>query len=277
MSQTVKFLCWNVENFHSDHNRVSAVVDTIAQQSPDVFALFEVKGRQVFWDMINQMPNYQFKITESESVPEILIGIKSNFSSFVTQKNELNSKVPSLRPGALATLHINEKLLSFLFLHLKSFPEPRSWGLRDDMFGHVTSLKRTLDREMQNGLVSNFIALGDLNTMGMAAKYNDELDIDGPQELSFVDQRMQHRNNGMVRLSKTHDETWWNGKDNWSPSDLDHVYAANHLDFNDQTGGAKIGVKGWVEESTVTKRKNWINRMSDHCMLVGEVKLNSLN
>lgn len=274
---TIKFLTWNVENFHADRQRVPRVVQFVAEQEPDVFSLSEVKGHQVFWSMVEMMPDYHITITESESIPEILVGVRNDRMSFVTQRNELNSKVPTLRPGALATLKLGEKLLSFLFLHLKSFDEPRSWGLRDDMFGHITSLKRTLDSQMPSGLKSNYLALGDLNTMGMQARYNNQLDIDGTQELGFIDQRMGHGNNGMRRLVKTHDKTWWNGKSNWQPSDLDHVYAAEHLSFRQFSNGSEVMVSGWVEETRTAAQKRWIDRMSDHCALIGEVELSSLN
>lgn len=277
MSKNIKFLTWNVENFHADEVRVPRVVKYVADQKPDIFALSEVKGRQVFRSMVNMMPKYHITITESLSVPEILVGVRSNITSFVMQRNELKSKVPTLRPGALATLKLGGKLLSFLFLHLKSFDEPRSWGLRDDMFGHITSLKRTLDREMTSGQKANYIVLGDLNTMGMAAKYNDQLDIDGAEELGFIDKRMEHSNNGMRRLTKSHDMTWWNGKDNWKPSDLDHVYSADHLSFKTSASDAEVTVAGWVEKEGLTAQKKWIDEMSDHCALIGQVEISSLN
>ncbi|MHC4109320.1 MAG: hypothetical protein ACYSTY_14685, partial [Planctomycetota bacterium] len=115
----------------------------IAAKNPDVFGLYEVKGAAVFNAMMAKMPGYAFSITESPGVPEILVGVRNNLTSFVTQRDELQSKVPTLRPGALATININAVNYSFLFLHLKSFPEPRDWGLRDDMFQHVASLKRS--------------------------------------------------------------------------------------------------------------------------------------
>jgi hypothetical protein len=79
------------------------VVEFIAARNPDVFALYEVKGRQVFADMVAKMPDYHITITESESLPESLVGVRNRFFSFVTQRKEIASRVASLRPGALAT------------------------------------------------------------------------------------------------------------------------------------------------------------------------------
>ena len=235
-----------------------------------MFAIYEVKGAAVFQAMITKMPSYAFTITESDGVPEILVGVRNNLSAFVTQKDTLQSKVPTLRPGALATIVKNGTNYSFLFLHLKSFPAPRDWGLRDDMFSHVASLKRALDKAAPANQKANFLALGDINTMGLSAPYNNDSDFDGTKELEYVDKRMEATVTGMRRLSKTHHNSWWNGKDTWEPSALDHVYAAKHMTFK-TFSGAEVEVTGWVEETTKAKQKAWISKFSDHSMLYGEI------
>ncbi|MEL7490507.1 MAG: endonuclease/exonuclease/phosphatase family protein [Pseudomonadota bacterium] len=272
MAKILSFLSWNVENFSNKRARVDRVVDQIANENPDVFALYEVKGAAVFSAMVEKMPNYHFTITETanSALPEILVGVRNSLTSFVTQRDELQSKVPTLRPGALATITKEGQNYSFLFLHLKSFDGPRDWGLRDDMFAHVSSLKRKIDKITPNNRKANFVALGDINTMGMDPSYNDKINLDGAQELAFVDKRMGAKINGMRRLEKTHAQTWWNGKDNWEPSSLDHVYAAEHLTFK-KFGAAEVAVKGWVEETTASKKKAWIEKFSDHCLLYGEL------
>lgn len=270
MAKVLSFLSWNVENFHNDSNRVNDVVDLIASKDPDVFGIFEVKGAAVFQAMTTRMPGYAFTITESPGVPEILVGVRNNLTAFVTQKDELQAKVPTLRPGALATITIGPDNYSFLFLHLKSFADPRDWGLRDDMFQHVASLKRALDKLIPDNQDANFVALGDINTMGMKAAYNDDLDITGAQELGFVDQRMTANINGMRRLSKTHENTWWNGKPKPGPSALDHVFVSKHLQFL-TFGAAEIEVSGWVDKATDSDKTDWINKFSDHSLLYGEI------
>jgi len=269
MAKILSFLSWNVENFHNQKERVDRVVQLIADHNPDVLGLYEVKGKDVFAAMVAKMPNYVFSITESPGVPEILVGIRNGLSGFVTQKDELQSKVPTLRPGALVTITLGNEGYSFLFLHLKSFPDPRSWGLRDDMFAHVAKLKRAIDKRLPRGEKANFIALGDVNTMGMRPAYNDQLDIIGAQELSFVDQRMSAAVNAMRRLSKTHDETWWGGGDT-PPSDLDHAFAADHLKLR-SFGGAELKVVGWVDKRTAAEKCKWISDYSDHSLLYGEI------
>lgn len=269
MAKILSFLSWNVENFHNDPPRVDRVIDLIVDQDPDVFGLYEVKGSAVFNAVTQKMPGYTFSITESAGVPEILVGTRNTFSAFVTQKDTLQSGVPTLRPGALATVQAGGESYSFLFLHLKSFPAPRDWGLRDDMFSRVASLKRAIDKAVPGG-DANFIALGDINTMGLKAPYNDVSDMTGADELAFVDARMDANHTRMRRLSKSHHESWWNGKDNWDPSALDHVYAAKHLNFAN-FGGSEIRVTGWVNEPTTPKKKKWIDEFSDHSLLYGEI------
>ncbi len=232
--------------------------------------MYEVKGSAVFDAMVTKMPSYSFSITESPGVPEILVGVRNNLTAWVTQKDELQSKVPTLRPGALATIQIGLERYSFLFLHLKSFPNPRDWGLRDDMFQHVASLKRTLDKRAPGGQKANFVALGDVNTMGLNAAYNNQSDLTGEDELGFVDKRMTANVNGIRRLSKTHHETWWNGKNTLPPSALDHVYASKHMKFK-KFAGKEVEVSGWVGEPTKAKKKAWISKFSDHSILYGEI------
>lgn len=271
MAKILSVLSWNVENFHNDSTRVNDVVDQLVQKNPDVFGLYEVKGAAVFNAMVAKMPNYSFFVTESPGIPEILVGHKNSVSVFVTQRDEIQSKVPTLRPGALATVHINGINYSLLFLHLKSFPGPRDWGLRDDMFQHVANLKRALDKLVPAGQKANFVALGDVNTMGMKAAYNNVLDITGAQELGFVDNRMSANVNGMRRLPKTHDNTWWNKKDKPGPSSLDHVFASEHMNFKKFSGNAEVEVIGWVNETSDARKKAWIDKFSDHSMLYGEI------
>ena len=138
------------------------------------------------------------------------------------------------------------------------------------MLQHVASLKRTLDKFPPANKKANFVALGDLNTMGVQPAYNNVTDFDGAQELAFVENRMSAAVNGMKLLTKTHTKTWWNGKDNWQPSNLDHIFAADHLQFK-SLSGADIEISGWVDKTTDNARKNWIDKFSDHALLYGEI------
>jgi len=272
MAKVLSFASWNVEHFAGQPERVARVVGLLNEVDPDVFALYEVKSNSVFGALMNGMPSHAFSITENTTnamATETLVGVRRSIQHFVTQREEFKSKVPSLRPGALATLRKGERDYCFLFLHVKSFDDPRAWGLRDDMFAHAASLKRALDKKAGPGKQGNLLILGDLNTMGLNPSYNNVSGIDGDQELSFLEKRFKSVK--MKLLPKTHPQSWWNGSDNWEPSALDHVFASNHLDFK-SFGDANIQVRGWPEIDSKSGQKSWISQFSDHALLYGEIK-----
>ncbi|KAA9131990.1 endonuclease/exonuclease/phosphatase family protein [Marinihelvus fidelis] len=271
MAKLYSFASWNVEHFSGEPGRVARVVDLLKEVNPDVFALYEVKSGSVFGALMDGMPTHSFSITENTTNPlatETLVGVRRSIQHFVTQREEFKAKMPSLRPGALATLRKNGVDTCFLFLHVKSFDYPLAWGLRDDMFKHAASLKRTLDKLSGDGENGRLLVLGDLNTMGLSAAYNDVSDIDGAQELAFLEKRF--RAVDMRLLSKTHPDSWWNGRDNWAPSSLDHVFASEELSFK-TFDGADIRVHGWPEKNTLTQKRAWIDNFSDHALLYGEI------
>jgi hypothetical protein len=270
MAKIFSFAWWNVRHFSGKPERVGRVVGLLREKNPDVFAIFEVQGKQVFEELMQAMPTHSFFITENtvQSDMEILVGTRNTIQSFVTQREEFRSMVPTLRPGALATLRIGGLDYALLFIHPKSFDEPRDWGLRDDMFKHVASLKRTLDRGAAAGETARFICLGDLNTMGMSAAYNEKSDLTDAEEIRFLERRMKSVT--MRRLSKTHEATWWNGKETQPPGSLDQAFADASLNFG-QIGGKDIQVFGWPEKPTLTEKLAWIAAFSDHALLYGEV------
>ena len=271
MAKILSFASWNVEHFRGDASRVDRVVDLLKSKNPDVFALYEVYGKQVFNSLMNKLGTHNFFLTENtkEYDMEILVGFRKSLNVFITQREDFRSKVPTLRPGALATIRKSGEDYSFLFLHAKSFPDPRSWGLRDDMFKHAASLKRKLDK---NAAPNNakFVCLGDLNTMGLNAPYNNISDLSADKEIEFLTKRFKAVD--MNRLDKTHEISWWNGSDKYEPgSKLDHVYADENLNFKSFSNGAEVEVVGWPEESTKAQKKKWIDDYSDHALIYGEI------
>jgi len=267
MAKLFSFASWNVEHFNGNTNRVKRIVTFLKDAGPDVFAIFEVEGKYVYDDFVTQMPAYNFFITEDRSRMETLIGVRGNKTAFVTQRQVFKSSIPTLRPGALASLRINNTNYAVLFLHIKSSPEPRSWGLRDDMMGHVINLKKALDKKDGTAQGANFLCLGDLNTMGMNLTYSDN-DVSGAEELARYEKRLAKRN--LRLLKKTHGATWWGGTATYAPSNLDHVFASTHLKFK-QFSGADVAVLGWPEKSTDAQKKTWISKYSDHALIYGEV------
>ena len=269
MAKIFSFASWNVEQFANDPDRIEENVQFIKHSNPDVFAIFEVVGKDVFSHFIKLMDTHNFFITEDFSSMETLVGVNRRLTAFVTQRQKFKSEIPTLRPGALVTLTIDNDYYSILFLHMKSMDDPRSWGLRDDMIGHVINLKKALDSNIDDpDLDANFICMGDLNTMGMNLTYSDK-DMDGSDELERYVKRLKRQN--IKLLKKDFPNTWWNGIGSTDPpSDLDHVFASDTPKFT-KLCQTTIAVKGWPEKNTPAKQTEWIKKHSDHAMLYGEV------
>jgi len=281
MAKAFSVASWNVKHFGATSKKtkkpkksVKPIVEYLANQKADVVAIYEVVGKNLFKDAIKAMPSHQFVITEGDQTQEILIGINKKHSFFFTQKDEFKSDKSSLRPGALLTLIVDGQQYPVLFLHLKSSSVPNGYGLRDDMFGRVLDLRKLLDAAHKSqGFAgrSNFIFLGDLNTMGMDISYSDS-DISGGEEIEQLRKRLQSSSVEMNIASKTSDLTWWPGtSERYEPSNLDHVAYANHLDLK-QLNGKDVAVRGWVDENTKAKKNAWAKKYSDHALLYFEVQ-----
>jgi hypothetical protein len=269
MAKAYSLASWNVEHFRNPDSRVDRVVDfLVALGPPDVFALYEVEGKEVFDALVTKMPGYTFHITEGPEVQEILVGVSSEFTAFFTQRLEFNEGIQFLRPGALLTLTIDEKQYPILFLHTKSGNEPLGLGLRDDMFRRALEFKHVLDRVA--GGVANYLFLGDLNVMGMEYTYLRDRDIDAAEELEKMRRFADGR--GMKLLTKDEPATWSNGSaSSIPPSDLDQVVAAEHMEFKG-FGDARVQVSGWPKEPTAAAQDKWIAEYSDHGCLYLEVQ-----
>lgn len=279
MAKAFSVLSWNIEHLKDKQpNRIKAVVETIKNEKPDIFAIYEVEGKSVYNALFDKMPKYTFHITEGRQTQEILVGVKNNISAFFTQKVTFKTGNPSLRPGALLSIKVSNVYYSLLFLHLKSLTKPVGLGLRDDQFKRVGKLKKKLDKQMSNNKRANFIALGDFNTMGMDYR-GKKHDIPAGAEL---DKDFRIKSIKMRRLSKTTPNTWSNGSgSSYSPSNLDHVVASDHMTFNTwdnknpvnepdnifAADKSEVDVRGWVDENTLSKQDAWINKFSDHSYL----------
>lgn len=277
MAKAYSLLSWNVEHFkvRSDGDskaRLQRIVSTIKSENPDVFALYEVEGKEVFTELITHFPSYSFHITEGTQVQEILVGVRGNISAFFTQKLEFKSSQETLRPGALLTLTIDSVHYPILFLHLKSFDDPRSFGLRDDMISKAIKFASKLKTGNQN---ANYLFIGDLNTMGLDYYFDRDISVD--LELKKSD-TYASRYYDMVRLPKTYANSWWNGSgSSYDESPLDHCYAARHLSFKlfankSGTGKSPVDVRGWADKPTTAEKDQWIADYSDHCYLYLEVQ-----
>ena len=90
-------------------------------------------------------------------------------------------------------------------------------------------LKKTLQGAAAPGKPVNYLFLGDLNTMGMEDLFK-EYNILPEIELKKIDAIAKKRK--MRTLTKSRPHPWSNGsKSRYKPSYLDHVVAADHLQF----------------------------------------------
>ena len=264
MAKAFSVASWNVEHFGATNKGqdkpkkpIGPIFDFLASQNADIVAVYEVVGKIVFDEVVKKMPNYQFHITEGPQTQEILVGVKKKFTSFFTQKTGFKSGAAMLRPGALLTLVINGENYPLLFLHLKSLSVPKGFGLRDDMTERTIKFRKTLnkvDAAAGGTGQSNFIFLGDLNTMGMNLTYSKK-DITGKEEIERLQKRLAHKKVKMNILDKSKAATFWPGTNSkYKPSNLDHVVAADHLNFK-KFGAFNVDVRGWVDEPTDSKKR----------------------
>lgn len=268
MAKLFSVASWNVEHFKDDTSRVARVVKFLNDQKPDVLALYEVEGKTVFTQLTQQMPNYQFHITEGPQTQEILVGVRGTLSAFFTQKLEFKAGNTFLRPGALLTVTLGGSPHTLLFLHTKSANSPVGLGIRDDMFQRAVEFRKTLDKAAPGGR-ANYLFLGDLNTMGM--KYPFQKSIDATVELQKLDADAAKKK--MRRLPKSKPATWWNGPGgSIAPSDLDQVVASDHLKFKRFDSNAEVDVRGWASLATDAEKKVWIQDYSDHSLLFFQVE-----
>ena len=271
MAKAFSVASWNVEHFGDEKTayKIGPVVKYIANQKADVVAVYEVKSNRVFRPLIKAMSGYQFHITEGPQMQEILIGIRRGVTAYVTQKLQFKAGQSTLRPGVLVSVYVDGVFYPVLFLHLKSSPDPKGFGLRDDMIRRAFRFRGTLDKVAGGSGKANYIFVGDLNTMGLDYSYKKH-DISAPDEIKEVERRAPYRR--MKVLTKNAPYTWWNGtQSEYEPANLDHVVAAEHLRFR-SFGGAEVDVRGWPKEPTDAKKDAWIAKHSDHALLFFEVQ-----
>jgi exonuclease III len=265
---------WNVEHFKNVGATNEERVAFIVEQDPDILAIYEVEGADVWRELMAGLPGYSFFITEGQNAQEILLGTRSGLTAFVTQKIEFQSRDAFMRPGALLTVRVDKVDYTLLFLHVASMPAARGFGLRADMIERAFDFKvGVLDKLTENK--TNFIFLGDLNTMGLDYVYGRvgtqrklrHARVEARQEVGRL--RFLAEESGMRLLEKTHDVTWRDG--GRRRSNLDHVVASAPLKFK-KFGGAEVDVRGWPQLADDAEQKLWISRFSDHALLYFEVQ-----
>lgn len=276
MAKAFSVASWNIEHFGArDKNKskpkkaLEPILRFLRDNEADIMAIYEVRSHIVFLPLLKAFPNHQFHITEGPQSQEILVGVRRTLSAFVTQKLTFKSGQPELRPGMLVTPHVDGQFYPILFLHLKSMPDPKGFGLRDDMMRRAYDFRKTLNAMSEDGR-ANYIFAGDLNTMG-SDYISKNKDISGEEEIKELSRRGKYKDMNLLEKNFSATYVHINKSNVEMSSNLDHVVAAEHLAFR-QFSGKSVDVRGWPQEETVTKRKAWVNAHSDHALLYFEVQ-----
>jgi hypothetical protein len=258
---------WNVKHFKSNQARIDLAVSFLKKQDPDVFALYEVLGKDVFTEMVSNFPGYTFQITEGKTSQEILLGVRNTLDVFITQKLEYTSGTTHISPGLLATIMHDGSVYPMLFINLNSAPTAQGLGLRHEMMQRAFKYRGKLDKLAweQGDAKVNYIFLGDMDIMGMEHPYGKS--IDPYIELRKWDDEECKKYN-MRRLSKTHGLTY-RSCDGTVEGDYDQVYASEHLKFT-KFDKSEVDVRGWITEPEETQ-KEWREKFSPHSLLYFEV------
>jgi exonuclease III len=271
MAKAFSVASWNIEHMKDADPRNAARMQFLAEQRPDVLALYEVEGKEVWREVMAAFPKYSFFITEGQNTQEILLGVGPRVTGFLTQKVEFAGRNAYMRPGAFLTVRAAGTDYSLLFLHVASDDDPRGFGLRADMIDRAIRFRATLDAAA--GGRANYMFLGDLNLMGMDFEHGREpggriqrVRVTAQLEVSRLgfaaaDARMRV-------LPKTRTATWRSAS---MSSDLDWVVAADHLKFRKFAGGNEVDVRGWPA-LPVAEQVQWTRDFSDHGLLYFELQ-----
>ncbi len=282
----LKILSWNVEHFKA--NKQEQIAKIIKDYNPDVFGIYEVEAASIYEFMKTHFPKYTIFITKGQQLQEILIACKNKFDSImITQKDEFKSGNKSLRPGAFLTFNHphNDQQYNFLFLHTDSGTTAVDFGNRTEMFRHAYNLKRKIDYTYD--IKSNFIMLGDLNTMGMKypRPYVADNIVTTLDELKYLDFHA-NRSSGSKRHKKLKPflrrltkpaGTYFSHT--YGISDLDHIVASDHLTFTqqsnfDEDGEFDIKLDGWRKYiGNDVQLDKFLEEISDHCLLYCELEV----
>lgn len=285
------FASWNVEAFRGDDpKRVEAMCAWLAYAHPehkpvDVFAIMEVEGLNLVDFAPRYFPEYDFHLTDGVQNKEIIIGVRRGAFAQVsyTQRREFKAGNAYARPGSLVSVrpHGQDQFVHLLYLHAPAMSDPDGFGARMTTFENVGKLKAAFDkgeRAIQKNAVAEaqFIVLGDLNTAGLCYPTNRVGDrrVTSEDEIAALPSLT-----GLNLAAKSFDRTWTNTR---MMSDLDHVLVSNAVQLRtlgerdpDGDGVAEvkpyyIRVRGWPELAD-KKRDAFIDNISDHALLVGEV------
>ena len=170
MTKAFSVASWNVKNFKSNQARVDRAISFLKKQDADIFALYELSGKDVFLELVNQFSGYSFQITEGKSAQKILIGIRDSLDTFITQKLEYTSGSNFYCPGLLVTVIRDSRIYPLLFMNIDSEPTIQGMGQRNEMMLRAFKYREKLNKlAWEMGDANGRIGLIDMLTAGTAS------------------------------------------------------------------------------------------------------------
>jgi len=270
MPKSLKFISWNIKHFSGRaSDRLDGVVQYLKKVDADIISLYEIKGSKIFGLLAQLMPGYSWMTTAGAQSQEILVGVREGLGTIgFEQTDSFKARNNFLRPGLLTNIKLpSGDIFTFLSLHLKSHADYQALAVREEQFAALYSLSKKLKAK---GI--KLIAMGDLNTMGLALPYGHGFDTAAEFEMK----KRKISNAGLKLCSKDWDHTWTPSKNSdYDQADLDHVLAHEDVDFIPQgKNGAAIAVDWPSNYSPRSARSTWYrDTMSDHAPIIGAVHI----
>jgi hypothetical protein len=273
------FASWNVEHFRGGAARLTKVANFIKSAHPggkpvDIFGILEVEDVNMTVLIQDHFQDFDFYLTDGAESQEIMIGVRRGVfdqKAFV-QKREFRAGNDRLRPGAFLSVRQGAKWWHLLYLHTDSGVDADAFGNRFNMFNNVRKMKDALDKKEQQvsgdpQAEARLLVMGDFNTMGLQYPQPRKANV----RIAASDEIAElPRFAGLRVASKTHAMTWTGSA---GDSDLDHVMVTAPVKLKSLGAGPpvkEVCVTGWVGLAGA-KKKAFLDEISDHCLLVGEV------
>lgn len=271
----IRVLFWNIENYRGDNeDRTRAAVEHIRAFDPHIVGFSEIGSKRAIRNlMMEELPEYDFGVTDGIQAIELMAGWKQGVfqQAIYTQRREFKAGHSGQRPGALLSVKHDGSFINLLFLHTDSGRKSTDYENRREMFGKISSLRRSLN-EIEGGL-ARFVVMGDLNTMGRNAMPGED-EISSEKEIEDLTRFMAR--GGMTLQEKSAPKTFLQYKDDGTvefETDLDHVISSDVTPLRDIAGGKKVKVRGWNELTTDAERIDWTENLSDHASIEIEIDL----
>lgn len=142
MTKAFSVASWNIEHFQDGDPDNPERIGFLAEQRPDVLAVYEAEGKEVWRESSTGClaTRLHHRGPERTGDPP---RVSPDITAFVTQKVEFQSRDHFMRPGALLTVRTESDDYTLLFLQWRAC-DPRGFGLRADMIDRALASNPSL-------------------------------------------------------------------------------------------------------------------------------------